>query len=88
MDMNKNAALNKMDELCDMMPTMHVEYRMKDELRCKKDGKIIKLLSCEGDFELPVLKLIAGAAVIMIAVCTATCAVKGVCKACRCNKEK
>ena len=53
-----------MDSICDALPVISCEYKIKEALHCKKNGKQVSSMSCEGDFELSLLKL---AAVILIA---------------------
>ena len=59
-----NTIFKKIDSICDALPVISCEYRIKEALHCKKNGKQVSSMSCEGDFELSALKI---AAVILVA---------------------
>lgn len=54
-----NAICKKIDSICAALPVVSCEYKIKEALHCKRDGRQMSSMSCEGDFELSVLKLAA-----------------------------
>ena len=57
--MTENMISGKLKELCSAMPTFGLEYCLKETIEYPKSGKISKLMSTEGSFEIPLVKLIA-----------------------------
>lgn len=54
-----NAICKKIDSICAALPVISCDYKIKEALHCKKDGRQMSSMSCEGDFEISVLKLAA-----------------------------
>jgi len=77
--MTDNMIPEKIRELCSNMPTFGLEYCLKETLEYPKSGKISKLMSTEGSFEIPLVKLIAlvGGAALICGALAAVCKMCG-----------
>ena len=76
--MDSDVVCKKIDGMCSALPVFKMSYSISDELRCKKDGKVLTSMSCDGDIEIPLWKIIAGTAAVIAIVSAIACTAKSV----------